>query len=407
MSASATSFDVGGIRYPRPFKIRRLGHFGFNVENIDANVDFYSRLFGFRLTDEIDVGMFDFMKEAASRMKDTRIFFLTYNTDHHAFLLADKTMGALLGDAGPRGDVTLNQITWQVGTLEEVAAAGGYLKERQVEIRRMGRDMPGSNWHCYFRDPDDHTIELYYGMEQIGWDGRAKPRAMYDRRFDEAPQLPQISERQEVADAVARGVDIFSGTKVADVGEAQYDVGGVMLPRPFKVTRIGPIALFVEDVAAAAAFYTETLGFVKTEEAVWRGQRCVYLRNGTEHHSLTLAPRALREPLGLSSHSSCMSMGLELGSWRQLRDAVRYLKEHGVRFTDAIPPELHPGIDYAAHCIDPDGHCLELYCYMEQIGWDGKPRPAELRRKVAGDWPETLDPLSDSYADQTFQGPLG
>ena len=24
-------YDVGGVMLPRPFKIRRLGHFGFNV----------------------------------------------------------------------------------------------------------------------------------------------------------------------------------------------------------------------------------------------------------------------------------------------------------------------------------------------------------------------------------------
>ena len=32
---------------------------------------------------------------------------------------------------------------------------------------------------------------------------------------------------------------------------------------------------------------------------------------------------------------------------------------------------------------------------------------AALRRKVNGEWPATLEPLSDTYADQTFQGPLG
>jgi catechol 2,3-dioxygenase-like lactoylglutathione lyase family enzyme len=407
MSATQNDYDVGGVTYPRPFKIRRLGHFGFNVENLDASVEFYRRLFGFRLTDQIDIGAFDFMKEAAAKMRETRIFFLTHGTDHHAFLLADKTMGAFLGDAGADGDITLNQITWQVGTLEEVVRADDYLRGRDVDMRRTGRDMPGSNWHCYFRDPDGHTIELYYGMEQIGWDGRSKPRDMYDRRFDNKPVLPQISEQQEVADAVGRGVDIFSGQRVGDTGEAKYNVGGVMLPRPFKVTRIGPIALFCKDIGASEAFFTEGLGFVKTEEATYRGQRVLYLRNGTEHHSLTLAPRGLRETLGLSSHTTNMSMGFEVGSYQQLRDAVRYLKEQGVRFTDAIPPELHPGIDYAAHCIDPDGHCLQLYCYMEQIGWDGKPRPAALRRKVGAEWPETLAPLSDTYADQTFQGPLG
>ena len=44
---------------------------------------------------------------------------------------------------------------------------------------------------------------------------------------------------------------------------------------------------------------------------------------------------------------------------------------------------------------------------MEQIGWDGRVRPASQRRSTAGAWPETLEPLSDTYVDQVFQGPLG
>ena len=70
---------------------------------------------------------------------------------------------------------------------------------------------------------------------------------------------------------------------------------------------------------------------------------------------------------------------------------------------------MHPGIDYAALAVDPEGHCIQIYCYMEQVGWDGKPKPKELRRESLpiNLWPETLAPLSDTYADQTFQGPLG
>jgi len=44
---------------------------------------------------------------------------------------------------------------------------------------------------------------------------------------------------------------------------------------------------------------------------------------------------------------------------------------------------------------------------MEQVGWDGRVRPASQRRRVNGAWPETLEPLSDTYVDQVFQGPLG
>jgi catechol 2,3-dioxygenase-like lactoylglutathione lyase family enzyme len=181
----------------------------------------------------------------------------------------------------------------------------------------------------------------------------------------------------------------------------------VLLPRPFKITKIGPVGLFVADVDKAEAFYTQRLGFVNSEESVYQGARCVFLRCGTEHHSIGLFPKELRRPLGLSEHTTCMSFGVEVGSYEQLRQAVAFLKTQGVRFIDAIPPELHPGIDYCTFALDPDGHCLQLYYYMEQIGWDGKVRPQSQRRVVQGQWPEALEPLSDTYVDQVFQGPLG
>ena len=110
--------------------------------------------------------------------------------------------------------------------------------------------------------------------------------------------------------------------------------------------------------------------------------------------------------MGCSPHTSCMSFGVEVGSYQQLRNAVDFLKQHGVEFLE-IPEEMHPGVDYAAYAIDPDGHLIQLYYYMEQLGWEGKPRPSELRRKTGGQWPENLQPLSDTYVDQVFQGPLG
>ena len=55
-------------------------------------------------------------------------------------------MGRNSGHTGD-GDVTINQITWQTGSLEEVVNGVGYFDEQEVPIRRSGRDMPGSNWH--------------------------------------------------------------------------------------------------------------------------------------------------------------------------------------------------------------------------------------------------------------------
>ena len=45
---------------------------------------------------------------------------------------------------------------------------------------------------------------------------------------------------------------------------------------------------------------------------------------------------------------------------------------------------------------------------MEHVGWDGKPRPKDQRRKVDNAaWPETLDAMSNSYAGEQLLGPLG
>ncbi|HEY2990532.1 MAG TPA: VOC family protein [Candidatus Binatia bacterium] len=399
-------FNVGGILLDRPFKIRRLGHFGFNLTNMDDGIRFYTDLLGFRVSDVMDYSKRAKSPDQLAGLGDPHGYFTRYGGDHHAMVLFPKRVRDALGRHEKPG-VTINQITWQVGSLAEVGGAIQWFTERGIKIQRSGRDMPGSNWHTYLFDPDGHQNEMYYGIEQIGWTGHSKPRAMYDRGFDEPPGLPQMSEFDEVQHALKNGVDITSGYRHVDRLPAPYDVDGILLPRPFKIVRLGPVELFVNDLAAAEKFYRDTLGFVLTEEVDWRGHRCLYLRANTEHHSLALYPLALREALGLSPHTTCMSLGLQLGNYRQLRDAVKFFRDHGARVAD-VPPELYPGIDYAAHVLDPDGHCLKLYYYMEQVGWDGKPRPKELRRKVNYEnWPETVEPMSDTYEGEPFLGPWG
>jgi hypothetical protein len=45
---------------------------------------------------------------------------------------------------------------------------------------------------------------------------------------------------------------------------------------------------------------------------------------------------------------------------------------------------------------------------MEQIGWDGRPRPAAMRHPVApGEWPASIDGDSDMYRGEICLGPLG
>jgi hypothetical protein len=60
---------------------------------------------------------------------------------------------------------------------------------------------------------------------------------------------------------------------------------------------------------------------------------------------------------------------------------------------------------FRADALDPDAHGLQLYDYREQGGWDDKERPQGQPRAVQGDWPEAIEPLSDTYVDQVFQAP--
>lgn len=391
----------------QPFKIRRLGHFGFNLINMDDAVHFYVDLLGFRVSDTMDYSKRAKSPEQVAGLGNPNGYFTRYGTDHHALVLFPRRVREALGRHESPG-VTVNQVTWQVGSLSEVGNAIRWFSERGLNIQRSGRDMPGSNWHTYLLDPDGHTNELYYGIEQIGWDGHSKPKAMYERGFAEPPPLPQIPEHQEVEDAVGKNIDLLSGHRHRDRLPVKFDVDGILLPRPFKIVRLGPVSLFTADFAKSEAFYRCTLGFDLTEEVTWQGHRCLFLRNNTEHHSLALFPLALREQLGLSRHSTCAALGLQLANYRQLRDAVDFLKGQGATFTEALPPDLHPGIEYAAHLLDPDGHCIQLYCAMEQIGWDGRAKPRELRKPATpSEWPEVLEKDSGLYGGEPFFGPWG
>ena len=216
-------------------------------------------------------------------------------------------------------------------------------------------------------------------MEQIGWDGKSKPFSMHDRGFHQKPQLPQIPEDEEVRNSAQRGDDLVSGSALRDaLSGAAYDVEGIMLPRPFKIIKCGPISLFVRDLDAATRFYTHQLGL-----------------------------RVSEETLGLRDDSSTLAAGFQVGSYRQLREAREFFKSRGAKFVE-LPSELHPGIDYAFHVLDPDGQAVQIYFSMEQIGWDGQTRPAAQRPDVRADaWPAALAEQPDVYGGESLLGPLG
>ena len=332
---------------------------------------------------------------------------MRHGTDHHSFVLFNKRVREArdkLRRFAP--GVVINQISWQVGSLarSSTAATG---PGRGLQIQRSGRDMPGSNWHTYFYDPDGHTNELYYGMEQIGWDWHSKPDPMHDRGFREKPELPQMNEqmtksrrRSARGDRHPLGLGASAIALPADLRRRRHHVAAAVQSHRASARS----ACSCKTSTRRRAFYQPDDGLRVTEEATWKGQRCVFLRANTEHHSIALYPIELRETLGLRDDSTTFAVGFQVGTYRQLRDARTFLTERGARSVE-IPADCIRESTTRSR-LDPDGR-LQLYFTMEQIGWDGAP-PGRARPRVdAGAWPATLAGDPDVYGGETLLGPLG
>lgn len=411
MANAARAFHVGGVEHPRPFKIRRLGHVAFDIDPVGSTLDFFVRDLGLYLSDSVDLRGVPAYADAIKDVDDPRVIFLATASDHHSLVLVPRAVGVARRGPSSTADVTNGQLSFQVSSIEEVIEAKAFLEAQGILVPRIGRDLPGSNWHTYFPGPEGLTVELYYGMEQIGWARTSKPKAMYDLATVGTPTLPIATEHSEIDDALGKSVDLMAGSRPSLCADGTDVVGGVALPRPFRVTRVGPAAFFMDDVDRALDFYVGFLGLTLTERAVYKGKSCAYLRAGTEHHSLALLPIDLREGLGIGANSRNYSVGLQVGSYDQLRRAGLFMIGRGWRQTEGLPAELHPGVDNAIYFEDPRGNRVMLFYYMEQIGWDGQPRPSGLRSTpLTGsvtEWPERIQAPADVYADFPLMGPLG
>lgn len=399
-------FDVGGYWQERPFHIRRLGHIGLNCTQIEAALHFYKDLLGFRISDTIDFSKRVDDPSVLSGLGDPHGYFMRYGTDHHSFVLFNKRVRETVDRLRrfPPG-VTVNQISWQVSTLAEVVAAEKWLRDADYEIQRAGRDMPGSNWHTYFYDPDGHTNELFYGMEQIGWSGLTKPELLYRYGARSAPLLPQISEREEILNAISEGMDLTPAFSKLPTSESQFEVGGVLISRPFKIVKIGPIRLFVTDLEKSAQFYEAVLGLKISHALSWNGYDFLLLRSNTEDHSVGLYPIELRSKLGLSEHSTTMSVGMQVGNYQQLRNARSFLLKNNVAEVK-VPLELLGGVSWCTHFADPDGHLVELYDGMQQFPSRQVLKDSPERASDGEDWPETIEDNGTAFVGEPFFGPL-
>ena|SRR5687767_14069534 len=141
---------------PPRFEVRKIGHVVLNVTDLDASVRFYTDVLGLKVSDRYP-----------DSMVPGGMVFMRCNTDHHGV--------ALVGGAARMGGSSLNHFAFEVGTPDEVFRARAWLRAHGVAIHFEGRRRAGCQLAIEFQDPDGNNLEIYWGLDQIGTDGRARP----------------------------------------------------------------------------------------------------------------------------------------------------------------------------------------------------------------------------------------
>jgi len=139
-----------------PFNIGKIGHVVLNVRDIECSARFYTEILGFRISDTYP-----------EEMVPGGMVFLRCNGDHHCL--------ALVGDKGDSNGKSLHHLAFELATLDEVFRARDHLKQAGVTITFNGRRRAGCQVAVEFLDPDGHHLELYWGLDQVGSDGRVRP----------------------------------------------------------------------------------------------------------------------------------------------------------------------------------------------------------------------------------------
>jgi len=114
-----------------------LGHVGLYVEDMPKMVDFYSNFLGLKVT---DVGL-------------PRIVFMSARPDeeHHELALAQSEDGQ---------KTNAQQISFTVASLKDLKDFYAKIKERGLQVDRTVSH--GNAFGCYFRDPEDNRVEVYW-----------------------------------------------------------------------------------------------------------------------------------------------------------------------------------------------------------------------------------------------------
>ena len=140
---------------------------------------------------------------------------------------------------------------------------------------------------------------------------------------------------------------------------------------PVHVKKIGHVVLSVSDIERSGRFWTEIMGFHFSDR---NEHGMVFYRNATDHHTVALIQATEKSELPKRGQVGFDHMALEVATVSELFRVRDFLRAKGVEifYEGRRGPGGNPGLEF----YDPDGYKIEIYAAMDQIGTDGKSRPA-------------------------------
>jgi catechol 2,3-dioxygenase-like lactoylglutathione lyase family enzyme len=176
-AARSETMHPASYKGASPIKVNKLGHFVYEVSDIERSVRFWSEVMGFQETDRNEIGM----------------VFFRCGADHHAIGLKpakNKTRRDL--NAG----LQVEHLAMEVDSTDVLLKARDYLKANGIPIVFEGRKGAGCNYAINFLDPDGYEFEIYCGMDQIDGTGRLRPKEQFIRanNLDDAIARPVPSK---------------------------------------------------------------------------------------------------------------------------------------------------------------------------------------------------------------------
>jgi catechol 2,3-dioxygenase-like lactoylglutathione lyase family enzyme len=168
---------------------------------------------------------------------------------------------------------------------------------------------------------------------------------------------------------------------------------------PFRIARLGHVVLNVTDLARSVKFYTQVLGFSVSDiyppEMMPGGM--VFMRCSADHHGVALVGSLTR----ISQSFELNHLAFEVATLDEVLRARDHLRRHGV--TIDFEGRRRAGCQIAVEFRDPDGHRLEIYWGVDQVGSDGAVRPSSEWKGVDSLAAAIADPVRGQ--DTTLQDP--